>query len=379
MRLGIILHDFALGGTERIAVRLAAAWVKAGAHVEIFCGSACGPIRSMVAPDVDVMEAIPPIPRGMGSLRRLAKAAARHFAIQNVEAVFVPGNFHWPVIAELAKINRGQRPAIIAQISSALHKQERTGLRQLYFEARSRRRLAHADAIVVMADQTAKEAQLILRRPVDVIRSPVLPDEPKAALPIPEGEPLIVAAGRFVHQKDFITLVEAFARIRHPTATLAIVGDGPQFRQVVNRIRTLGLEQRICLPGYFPDIRPWLDRCRLFVLSSLHEGYPAVIVEALAAGRPIVATDCTPASSELLRDETIGTVVPIADPAALANALDMMLERPMPDPVAIARNVDAWRIGPISAEYLELFRSRPGSAQHGESSIDQKSEAALSI
>ncbi|WP_294123695.1 glycosyltransferase [Sphingomonas sp.] len=360
MRLGIVLHDFALGGTERIAVRLAEAWAKAGADVEIFCGCSDGPIKSMIAPEIRVAEATPPIPRGIGSLRRLAKAAARHFGSQDIQAVFVPGNFHWPVIAELAKISPNRRPTIVAQISSALHKQERGGLRQQYFEARSRRRLARADAVVALSDQTAREAQMILRRPVETIRLPVLPDKPQAPSPVPEGQPMVVAAGRFVHQKDFPTLVEAFAKIRHPTATLAIIGDGPQYRRVASRARALGLEQRVSLPGYVPDIRPWLDRCRLFVLSSRHEGYGAVIVEALAAGRPVVTTDCTPASLELLRDETIGMTVPISNPAALACALDIMLNRPAPDPAEIARNVDPWRIGPIAAEYLDLFR-RPCS------------------
>ena len=355
MRLGIVLHDFALGGTERIAVRLAEAWAKAGADVEIFCGCSDGPIKSMIAPEIRVAEATPPIPRRIGSLRRLAKAAARHFGSQDIQAVFVPGNFHWPVIAELGKISPSHRPLIVAQISAALHKQERRGLRQQYFEARSRRRLAHADVIVALSDQTAKEAQMILRRPVESIRLPVLPDELVATSPVPEGQPIIVAAGRFVHQKDFLTLVEAFSRIRHPSATLEIIGDGPQYRLVAERVRALGLEQRVNLPGYVPDIRPWLNRCRLFVLSSRHEGYGAVIVEALAAGRPVVTTDCTPASFELLHDETTGVVVPIADPGALAGALDIMLNRPSPDPVEIARTVEPWRIGPIAAEYLELF------------------------
>jgi glycosyltransferase involved in cell wall biosynthesis len=355
MRLGIVLHDFALGGTERIAVRLAEAWARAGAEVEIFCGSEAGPIRSLVARSVRVVEADPPIPRRIGSRKRLGVAAASYFRDRRFDGIFIPGNFHWPLIAPLGKIVQNRRPRLVAQISSALRKAGRRGFRQHFFEARSRRRLAGADAIVALSEQAASQARAMFGKPVHVIRLPVLPDESPTLVMVPGGDPLVVAAGRFVEQKDFTTLVEAFALVRHSNVSLAIVGDGPQRNRVTQRIRELGLGRRVTLPGYVDDIRPWLDRARVFALSSRHEGYGAVIVEALAAGRPVVATDCTPAATELLGDGEAGLAVPIADPAALAGALDAMLDRPPPDPIAIARRVEPWKIGPIAEQYLDLF------------------------
>ena len=79
MRIAVVLHDFALGGTERIAVRLADAWARAGADVSIFCGSAEGPIRSLLPSNVRLFPAAPTIARGPFSMGRLARAAARHF------------------------------------------------------------------------------------------------------------------------------------------------------------------------------------------------------------------------------------------------------------------------------------------------------------
>jgi glycosyltransferase involved in cell wall biosynthesis len=115
-----------------------------------------------------------------------------------------------------------------------------------------------------------------------------------------------------------------------------------------------GLDDRTILPGYVADTRPWLDQARLFVLSSRFEGYPAVLIEALAAGRQIVATACTPAAAELIDAET-GRVVPIDDAAAMAEAIGGLLAIPPPAPDLLAARVERHRIGPVARAYLALF------------------------
>ena len=354
-RIGIVIHDFALGGTERIAVRLAAAWVDLGAEVEIFCGSDRGPIRDLLDPRVTVAVAKRPISRGLWSVSKLATAAARHYARHHADGLFIPGNYHWPVVAAIAALPAASRPRIIAQISSALEKDQRGAVRQKLFERRMRGELAGADVVVALAGEAAHLARRILSQPVETIALPVLPDVAGGPCPVPPDPPMILAAGRFVGQKDFVTLVEAFALLDHPTATLVIVGDGPQMQRVRARVKALGIGDRVTLAGYAPDIRPWLDQARLFVLSSRHEGYAAVIVEALAAGRPVVTTDCTPAAAELIDSPEVGMVVPIGDPPALAKAMRAMLDQPAPDPQALARRVDRFRIGPIARAYFDLF------------------------
>ena len=113
------------------------------------------------------------------------------------------------------------------------------------------------------------------------------------------------------------------------------------------------------LLGKAPDrrqpLRARLDGARLCVISSDYEGYPAVAVEALAAGVPVVATDCSPAIRELLGDPALGTIVPPRDAVALATAIDARLSGPQPVREALARSVTGHRIGPIAADYLALF------------------------
>ena len=356
-RVGVVMHDFALGGTERIAARLATAWSGLGADVEIFCGNDAGPMRELLAGNVRVSAPSRPIHRGRRSVRRLGAAAFAHFDEHPVDAIFVPGNYHWRALPALAGLK--PRPRIIVQISSALEKQQRGRLRQIWFEARMRRLLADADEIVTLSDETSVIARRILgRSKVATLALPALPDVDAPPVASPDTPPLVLGIGRLVPQKDFRTLVDAFAILAHPTARLAILGSGPQEAMIRARIRSHELEDRVTLVGYVPEIRPWLDRAHLFVLSSGHEGYGAVIIEALAAGRRVVATDCTPAATELLRDPSIGRVVPICDPAALASAMRAMLASPAPDPGAIAGHVKRFRIGPIARAYLDLMGYR---------------------
>lgn len=369
MRIGIVIHDFALGGTERIAIRLAMAWSQLGAEVDIFCGSEAGPLRELLGGDVRACSPPKPILRGPRSVYRLAKAAREHFEAHPVDALFVPGNYHWPVVPAIAGICREKRPIIVAQISSAVEKPQRGRLRQYWFEARMRRQLCDADEIVSLSNETRMLASRIMPcSNVTTIRLPALPDVTSLPIDVPPDPPLLLAAGRFVKQKDFLTLVDAFAILRHPTARLVIAGSGPQEAAIRRRIDAHDLQDRVRLVGYVPDIREWLDRARLFVLPSIHEGYGAVIVEALSAGRQVIATDCTPATREILSSEVTGRVVPISDSNALAAAMTAVLADPAPNPMSLAHCVEGFRIGPIAKSYLDLMRGA-ASVKHGKSSM----------
>src|SRR5581483_8709648 len=134
----------------------------------------------------------------------------------------------------------------------------------------------------------------------------------------PVAAPVIVAAGRLVAQKRFDLLVEAMARLATRDARLVLLGNGPQRARLAARVTALGLAERISMPGQVEDVRSALDAARLCVVSSDYEGYPAVAIEALAAGVPLVATDCSPAIGEILSDPMRGTIVPRGDTAALA-------------------------------------------------------------
>lgn len=347
-----MLHDFPLGGTERIALRLARAWSDAGVAVTLFAGEDKGPLRDLVAPGVRLVPAEPPIPRGRNSRGRLGRAAAAYFAREPVDGLFVPGNFHWEAVPALARIP--QRPAIVVQISSPLRMKERGWLRQFGFERRMRRLLRDADALVAMGGLHKRQADTLMGRSMaTIIPLPALDDDAPAG---PATGRTILSAGRLIHQKGFDLLIDAFARLDDPEARLVIAGSGPEDAALAKRIADRGLEGRASLIGFAADIRPLLDEARLFVMASRFEGYGAVIIEALGAGRPVIATASTPAVDDVLLHPERGIVIPVEDVEALTDALRTLLDRPAPDPQRLAAAVDGYRIGAGAAAYLACFK-----------------------
>lgn len=135
--------------------------------------------------------------------------------------------------------------------------------------------------------------------------------------------PYIVAAGRLCPQKHFACLIDAYAQsqTRH-THQLLILGEGPQRKLLEQQVRDLGLQQQVRLPGFMQNPYPYIANATCLVLSSLHEGFPVILMEALGLGRPVVATDCETGPREIVQAEHNGLLVPVNDTNALAEAID---------------------------------------------------------
>lgn len=151
------------------------------------------------------------------------------------------------------------------------------------------------------------------------------------------GLPVVVAAGHLEERKDFATLIRAFALVASRRACrLVILGEGGLRPRLETLVRRLGLAGRVSLPGWIDNPFALFARASLFVLSSVHEGLPTVLIEALACGCPCVSTDCPAGPAEILRDGSFGPLVPVGDEAALADAMDRVLEQP-PDKARLER------------------------------------------
>lgn len=138
----------------------------------------------------------------------------------------------------------------------------------------------------------------------------------------PGEPPVILGAGRLVPEKDFTTLIRAFALIRKSQqARLVILGDGPERRNIETLVNELGLTDDVQLPGFVENPYQYMKRSSVFALSSVTEGLPTVLVEALALGVPVVSTDCPSGPREILGNGVFGKLVPVGDFAALASAI----------------------------------------------------------
>lgn len=189
-----------------------------------------------------------------------------------------------------------------------------------------------ADGIVAVsngaADDLARFARLD-RRSISVIYNPVVgPERPVSDEVLqPAGwwngpHKRVLAVGTLKAIKDYATLLDAFAVLRQQVdARLLILGEGECRAALELQVRRLGLEGSVFMPGFAKDTAPYYQRADLHVLSSTGEGFGNVIAEALAAGTPVVSTDCQSGPREILADGQFGRLVPVGEAPALAAAM----------------------------------------------------------
>lgn len=135
----------------------------------------------------------------------------------------------------------------------------------------------------------------------------------------------ILTLARMMPQKRLDILLTAFARVSRPDCQLTILGDGPERPRLEALAQSLGIADRIEMPGFSEQVLPWLRNADLFVLSSDYEGWPAAVFEALACNLPVVTTDCFEGARSLLADAPRCAVIPRGDVNALAHAIDNSL------------------------------------------------------
>lgn len=167
-----------------------------------------------------------------------------------------------------------------------------------------------------------------------VIYNPVANLSPLPAevptLKLDEDKRHLMAMGRLIYQKGFDLLVTSFSRLaaEFPRWRLVIVGDGEKRQEIAAQVAHLGLAGRVILTGRLQNPFPVLAQGDLFVLSSRFEGFPNVLLEAMACGLPVVSFDCPSGPSEIIRDGVDGILVPPGDVDALTVALGRLMGDP---------------------------------------------------
>jgi len=236
-----------------------------------------------------------------------------------------------------------------------------------WLKSRKLRRLfRQADGIVTVSDGVAGEVAEVAgveQGGIRVIRNPnitpefyQLADEPlDDAWFDADAPPVIMGVGGLRRQKDFGTLIEAFAIVhRQRTCRLLILGQGRQHDKLQAQAKRLGLLADFRLGGFQSNPYKFLARARLFVLSSLWEGSPNVLTEALALGTPAVSTDCPSGPSEISAGGKYCRLVPLSDAQHLAEAMLQTLDNP-PDTAWLKQAVQEYRMDISARNYIEAF------------------------
>lgn len=229
-----------------------------------------------------------------------------------------------------------------------------------------RRYWPRADGLIAVSDGVADDVIELARVPSDrvhVAPNPVITpalferarELPSHAWPDAAGDPVILGVGRLERQKDFPTLLRAFARLRERCpARLVILGEGDDRAALQRLAGELGVADFTSLPGFVDNPHAAMARADLFVLSSAWEGSPNALTEALALGTPVVATDCRSGPREVLDSGRIAPLVPVGDAAALAAAMARILQAP-PDADVLRAAVARYERDASTRAYMDIL------------------------
>ncbi|EAR23457.1 Glycosyl transferase group 1 [Nitrococcus mobilis Nb-231] len=167
--------------------------------------------------------------------------------------------------------------------------------------------------------------------------------------------PLILSIGRLAREKDYPTLLRAFALLRNSRqARLLILGEGEERAALTQLAADLNIASDCAMPGFVPNPYAYLARANLFALTSLWEGFGNVLAEALALGIPAVSTDCPSGPAEILAGGRYGPLVPVGDANAVAGAMAAVLDSP-PSAAHQRNGAERFKTSLIVDRYLELM------------------------
>ncbi|KXU32626.1 hypothetical protein A0J57_08705 [Sphingobium sp. 22B] len=231
-------------------------------------------------------------------------------------------------------------------------------------------RLAHllyprADNIVAVSKGTARDLANVIDidpQSITCIYNPIVSDaliqSSRAPVDHPwfrdSDIPVIIGIGRLEHQKDFATLITAFSRVRqNMPCRLLILGDGSERDRLTALVGSLGLSDDVAMPGFAPNPHAYTARASLFVLSSRFESLANVVIEAMALGTPVIATDCPSGPAEALDGGRFGRLVEVGNAEMLADAmLDLLRRKPAPVPPGW---LEQFTTRASASRYLELL------------------------
>lgn len=361
LSLVIYLPDLSGGGAERLHLRLLPVFRDAGLNVTFLLdrekGELMQPVRELGAKIVslDANRQIKALPRLVSFL----KAHKPDVLIANME--------HMNVMAVLAKkLARVKTRIVVTQHNAFSEQVKRPSWQFRALPAFYKMALPFADHIVAVSAGVADDlaaATGMDRSRIKVIYNGVVTDDfEKRSMDTPDHPffsqhvPVVLGMGRFVEQKDFATLIQAFSTVskQNEEARLLILGEGPLRNDLEAHIRRLGLENRVSLPGFSEHALGYLRKASLFVLSSRFEGFGNVVAEALACGTPVVSTNCPHGPAEILDHGRYGRLVPVADADALAAAISAALSAPANSEILQQRGA-VFSVLNCAAQYMKLI------------------------
>lgn len=349
--IALFISGLTFGGVQRSMLNLAHGLAEEGYQVDLVVPNASGQFFDQVSTSVrlvDIEDWLTRLPWFRSRKRRRAMvsvfALARYLRL-NQPAVLISASHYVNLAAILGRsLARTNTPLIISQrthLSDAILNTNFPGGKRPFLGWMTRHLYPKAEAIVTVSDGVADDLATcakISRKSIRTIYNPVVTPEliRQSQAPLdhpwysPGSPPVILGVGRLARQKDFPTLLRAFAQVRAKRpARLLVLGEGKKRQELEALAKELHVNDEVAFPGFAKNPFSFMANSDVFVLSSLYEGLPGVLIQAMACGCPVVSTDCPSGPSEILAHGSYGPLVPVGDNEALAQAIHTVLDKPL--------------------------------------------------
>ena len=374
-RLALFLSGLSGGGAQRRMLTLSRAFAERGHAVDLVVVRSEGSFRPDVSPLVRLVALEPPLARLPWIRSRKGRwvltgvpALAEYLRRERPEVLLStshPANIAALWARRLARATTRLAVSVNVQLSRSGENARKPPPRIRLWQAR--RFYRWADLVIANSQGIAEDLSRVTGLPpgrIRTIHNPVaaaeLEEKMRGRLDHPwfgpGSPPVLLGVGKLKPQKDFPTLLRAFARVRAAReARLVILGEGELKGDLEELARELGVAGDVTLPGFVPNPWPYMARASVFVLSSAWEGFSNVTAEALACGCPVVSTDCPGGGPrELLKDGAYGPLVPVGDDAAMARAILSVLDDP-PAPSILRARAAEFSVDRAVDRYLEAM------------------------
>lgn len=334
-RIAFFVPSLRGGGAERVMLTLADGIAQRGIAVDLVLPQANGQYLGEVPPHVRLVNL------NAGRVLTSLPALVRYLRRERPAALLATMS-HANVVALWARRLARVPTRLVVREANTLSETARGSprRRQKTLPWLARWCYPWADEIVAVSEGAARDLARLTRLPAERIRilpNPIvtpeltlMAEEPLSHPWFGDGQPAVVlAVGRLAKQKDFPTLIRAFASVREQRpARLMILGEGPERARLESLAEAVGAREHVALPGFVANPFPYMAKAGVFVLSSAWEGMPGVLIQALACGAAVVAADCESGPRELLQGGRFGRLVPVGNVPALAAAIVSTLDRP---------------------------------------------------
>ena len=359
--IGIFTPSLAGGGVQRAMLNLSRSFVELGYTVDMILVKASGPFLTQVPEKVRVIDL--GATRALSALPRLIS-----YLQKNNPSFLISGQTHINAIAILGRwLSKANTRLIVTEQNDLLRAMKADqNIKEKFRPFIVRFLYLYAENVVAISQGVAEDLKTVSRgklKNICIINNPIdIKDIQQKALAsiqhqwfIQKEIPVILAAGRLVKQKDFVTLINAFALVRKKMAVhLVILGEGEERTLLENLSNKLGISKDICMPGFTENPFSYMARADVFVLSSIWEGFANVLAEALACSLPVVSTNCRSGPAEILDNGRYGSLVPVGDPEAMAEAIFQELNL-LHDKNILRQRANDFSIENLVPKYLEIL------------------------